>query len=168
MDIGVFSGCVNLTDFKLISPLYDLEASRFSSCKGIKFIDILSVDRINDLAFFSCYHLEKIILSPELAKVGKYAFGFCIGLKEVFCPSKERWNDLITNAGDYPNLNDLPWYLEKEDIFVYVIQKKYNEPLLNAKRYYYSEEELPLNADGTDYDDNYWHFDADGKTPVVW
>lgn len=43
-----------------------------------------------------------------------------------------------------------------------------NDPLTNATRYYYSENEPALNGSGTDYDGNYWHYDTDGKTPVVW
>jgi len=34
--------------------------------------------------------------------------------------------------------------------------------------YYYSETEPVLNADGTAYDGNYWHYDKDGVTPVIW
>ena len=34
--------------------------------------------------------------------------------------------------------------------------------------YYYSENEPPLNEDGTAYDDNYWHYAEDGVTPVIW
>ena len=34
--------------------------------------------------------------------------------------------------------------------------------------YYYSENEPPLNEDGTAYDDNYWHYAEDGVTPIIW
>jgi hypothetical protein len=34
--------------------------------------------------------------------------------------------------------------------------------------YYYSEEEPPLNEEGTAYDGNYWHYAEDGVTPVIW
>ena len=39
-------------------------------------------------------------------------------------------------------------------------------PIKNATRYYYSETEPELNAEGTAYDDNYWHY-VDGEV-VVW
>ena len=37
-----------------------------------------------------------------------------------------------------------------------------------ATIYYYSENEPPLNEDGTAYDGNYWHYAEDGVTPVIW
>jgi len=43
-----------------------------------------------------------------------------------------------------------------------------NTALTSATRYYYSQNEPTLNAEGTEYVGNYWHYDTDGKTPVVW
>ena len=43
-----------------------------------------------------------------------------------------------------------------------------NYLLTDATRYYYSETEPSLNADGTAYNGNYWHYDSDGKTPLIW
>ena len=34
--------------------------------------------------------------------------------------------------------------------------------------YFYSEEEPPLNEDGTDYAGLYWHYAEDGITPIIW
>ncbi len=34
--------------------------------------------------------------------------------------------------------------------------------------YYYSENEPKLNDEGTAYDGNYWHYDKDGQTPLIW
>lgn len=43
-----------------------------------------------------------------------------------------------------------------------------NGCLERATRYYYSESEPALNSEGTAYDGNYWHYDTDGVTPVIW
>ena len=43
-----------------------------------------------------------------------------------------------------------------------------NDSLTKATRYYYTESEPALNAEGTAYDGNYWHYDTDGVTPVIW
>ena len=43
-----------------------------------------------------------------------------------------------------------------------------NGYLTSATRYYYSENAPALNAEGTAYDGNYWHYGPDGVTPVVW
>ena len=74
---------------------------------------------------------------------GYYAFIGCSGLKTVYYKGTiEQWNN-ISIASD-------------------------NSYLTSATRYYYSERAPALNADETDYDGNYWHYDADGKTPVIW
>ena len=44
----------------------------------------------------------------------------------------------------------------------------YSDNLTSATRYYYSETEPALNAEGTAYDGNFWHYDTDGITPVIW
>ena len=48
------------------------------------------------------------------------------------------------------------------------VSKRLNYDLENTPIYFYSESEPALNADGTAYDGNYWHYDTDGITPVVW
>ena len=37
----------------------------------------------------------------------------------------------------------------------------YNDPIKNISRYYYSDSQPSTSGD-------YWHFDQDGKTPVIW
>lgn len=37
----------------------------------------------------------------------------------------------------------------------------------NATKYYYSETN-PFENDGVVTNDNYWHYDADGKTILIW
>ena len=44
----------------------------------------------------------------------------------------------------------------------------YSDNLTSVTRYYYSETEPALNAEGTAYNGNYWHYDTDGITPVIW
>ena len=43
----------------------------------------------------------------------------------------------------------------------------WNSALTSATLYYYSEPEPALNADGTAYDGNFWHYDTDGNV-VIW
>ena len=42
-----------------------------------------------------------------------------------------------------------------------------NESLANATIYYYSESN-PFEGENASTGGNYWHYDADGVTPVVW
>lgn len=78
-----------------------------------------------------------------LMRLNKGAFYNCSGLKTVFYSgNKEQWNNITIDS--------------------------YNSNLTYATRYYYSETEPELTADGTSYNGNYWHYDTDGKTPVIW
>lgn len=95
----------------------------------------------------SCTDTEIVILSvyndKPVTSIGNYAFDGCSGLKTVFYQgSAEQWSKISIDS--------------------------YNGYLKNATRYYYSETEPALNAEGTAYDGNYWHYDADGITPVIW
>lgn len=77
-------------------------------------------------------------------RLNKGAFRGCSRLKTVFYKgSAEQWSKIS-------------------------IDSRYNDNLTNAIRYYYSETEPALNAEGTAYDGNYWHYDTDGITPVIW
>lgn len=78
-----------------------------------------------------------------LMRLNKGAFDDCSGLKTVFYKgTAEQWERI-----SFGNPNYL---------------------LTDATRYYYSETEPSLNADGTAYNGNYWHYDSDGKTPLIW
>ena len=43
----------------------------------------------------------------------------------------------------------------------------FNSNLTSATRYYYSETN-PFECEGAVTEGNYWHYDTDGVTPVVW
>ena len=102
-----------------------------------------SVTYIGSSALSGCSGLKSITIPDSVTTIGEYAFNGCSGLETVFYKGTiKQWNQ-ITIRWD-------------------------NDSLIDARRYYYSENEPALNADGTAYDNNYWHYDVDGKTPVIW
>ena len=99
-------------------------------------------NKISSSAFYSCSNLTSVIIENSVTNIGKSAFANCSGLTSVYYSSTaEDWANISIGSG--------------------------NTSLSNATRYYYSEEEPPLNDDGTDYDDNYWHY-GDNNEVVIW
>ncbi len=129
---------VNLTTATKIS------AYAFAGCGGLTSIIIPdSVTTIEASAFAYCGRLTSVTIPDSVMSIGDYAFSGCSGLKTVYYKgTAEEWSKI--------SIDD------------------YNGYLTSATRYYYSETKPALNADGTDYDGNYWHYDTDGKTPVIW
>lgn len=98
---------------------------------------------IDDFAFYGCRGLTSIIIANSVTSIGDYVFADCSELKTVYYKgTAEEWDKILI----YSN----------------------NTYLTSATRYYYSETEPALNSDGTAYKGNYWHYDTDGKTPVIW
>ncbi len=102
-----------------------------------------SVTSIGESAFYNCSGLTSITIPNGVTSIGEWAFCYCSGLKTVYYKG---------NATQWGNISI----------------GSYNYNLTNATQYYYSKTEPALNSDGTAYDGNYWHYDTDGKTPVIW
>jgi len=82
--------------------------------------------------------LESIVIPKAVTNVAKQAFDRTAALKTVY----------------YGGSSEADWSK--------ISMSDGNENLQNATRYYYSEEE-PAENKGA-----YWHYDADGITPVLW
>ena len=94
-------------------------------------------------AFFSCSDLIELIIPNSIQSIGMQAFSTCYNLARVYYRgTNSDWEKIM--IGDY------------------------NHILTRATRYYYTENPPALNADGTAYEGNFWHYDTDGITPVIW
>ena len=119
-------------------------ASAFSGCSSLTSITIPNrVMSIGSSAFSGCSSLMSITIPNSVINIGDSVFGGCPSLKIIYyLLPKQFWQNITIGSN--------------------------NEELLFATRYYYSETEPPLNIEGTDYNGNYWHYDSDGTTPVIW
>ena len=103
------------------------------------------ITEIKDSAFSGCSSLTSIEIPSGVTSIGGYAFYGCSSLDIVYYggASQSDWNvieiDIVNNG---------------------------NSKLTFATRYYYSENEPPLNEDNTAYDGNYWRY-VDG-VPTIW
>lgn len=136
-----FLGCVNLKEFDFgENPKMEVIGSNAFVCSGIERLVIPSnVERIGVQAFAGCNKLNYVAIPKAMKVIQKSTFAGCEVLISVFYGgTEEQWGDIDIG----------------ED----------NECLLNAKRYYYSENE-PIGVENIGES---WHFAEDGKTPIVW
>ena len=116
----------------------------FEDCGGLTSVTIPdTVTSIGNYAFSGCTGLTSVIIGKGVTSIEEWAFNDCSGLKTVFYKeTAEQWERILIVSSNFR--------------------------LTGATRYYYSETEPSLNAYGTAYNGNYWHYDSDGKTPLIW
>ena len=124
---SVFKGCNGLMEVSLGEGVEMIGYGAFYDCGSLSEITIPnSVTSIGWQAFTNCGGLERVVLGSGVQSVGDYAFAGCEGLEEVYYVGTESaWNAMEMNT--------------------------YNECLIDAERYYFS------NTQPTD-EGNFWHY----------
>ena len=138
---GAFEDCSGLTSVTIGNGVTSIGSYAFSGCDGLTEITIPdSVTRIESFAFSGCDGLESVTIGNGVTYIASDVFSNCSGLMSVYYTgSADAWNAVT-------------------------IESYGNAALTNATRYYYIENEADVPDDGG----NYWHYDTDGVTPVVW
>ncbi len=162
-----FSGCNGLTSVTIPDSVTSIGYFAFSDCSGLTSVTIPdSVTSIGDGAFSDCNELTSVTIGNGATSVGDYAFSNCRELTIVTIP------DSVIFIGNYAfsccSELKIVFYEGTEEQWNKLSIGSDNNDLTSATRCYYSETEPALNSDGSAYEGNYWHYDTDGKTPVIW
>ena len=188
---SAFEGCGNLTKLVIGTNVTSIAYNAFSYCSNLTEIyynatecsDVESGFNGNSITVIIGANVKRIpaflfkggsnytnnlkVIFEEgsvCTTIGKYAFYFC-NLSEIIIPKT------ITSIGESAFASTkltTVYYEGSADEWKQIAIGYTNDKLTNATRYYYSETTPALNADGTAYDGNYWHYDTDGVTPIVW
>lgn len=131
----------NVTKFVLPVSLSSIGNSAFANCEGITEINIpSSILNISSSTFENCTSLTSVIIPASVIRISPSAFNNCDSLNQVYYTGDaSSWRNITI---DYNNT-----------------------PVTNATKYYYSESNPYLGG----YDGyNYWHYDTDNVTPIIW
>ena len=126
-----------MTDIEIPESVTYIGDFAFQQCHGLTDIKIpKNVQYIGECAFTGCYGLTSAVIGSGVTGIGAGAFDLCEKLERVYYGgTAEEWAEVS-------------------------IDPDYNDPLLAAEIYHYSETQP--TGEG-----RYWHYDENGE-PVAW
>ena len=120
---------------------------------------------IGNAAFRACTNLENVVIGDDITALGYQAFEGCSNLTSIVIPvGITKINEFAFKSCD--RLTNV-YYEGTSEAWAGIHISGSNSNLTSATRYYYSETEPALNAEGTAYNSNYWHYDVNGDI-VEW
>ena len=153
---GAFYNCTMLTSITLGDVMFT-DYVIFYNCSNLTNIEISSCgDSIHNSAFNSCKSLTNITLPESVKVIWQYAFAECYNLTYIIIKSKEIY--IYETFGIYNNLPIIYFSGTPSELIINEYSQR-NFPMENV--YFYSETQPTSSG-------NYWYYDTDGKTPLIW
>ena len=148
---------VPVTDLVIPDGVTSIDKNTFRGCTSLKSVIIPdSVTSIGESAFYNCTELKSVIIGNGVTSIGNSAFYNCTGLTSITIP------DSVTSIGisAFSGCTELKtvYYTGTVEDWAKINIDSYNDKLINATQYYYSETEPA--GEGT-----YWHY-VDGVLAV--
>lgn len=165
LDENAFRGCQYLESIILPDNLQSIGDYAFLDCKNLKKLEIpSSVNYIGEWAFENCSQLKTIILPKSLNRIENVTFKNCTSLEKIVIP--ESVNYIGNSAFDNCPLVNVYFIGSKSKWNEVQIETYDNDAILNAKVYYYAEEE-PNIFEFIEADQLLWHYTQEGN-PELW
>lgn len=159
---GAFFNCAALESIKLPAGITTIGDSMFNNCYALESITLPDsvTGNIGARAFNGCKSLKSITLPEGVTYIKEFAFNGCTTLKSVTLPATLSAIEVWAFGGC--SALDTVYYKGTEAAWgkIKIGSNESNQPIVDATRYYYSENEP---GDGA-----FWHYDTDGVTPVIW
>ncbi len=186
---SAFEDCDRLISIKL-SNVLNIEDSAFRYCNNLVSIVLANnIESVGYACFEGCSKLKNITLPDNIINIGAAAFSHCISLNNIYLPNNLTRitsglfagceNLESVTIGENIEYIDRTAFISCEKLRIVYYKGSLKEKNLiemvnqnfefeNFATWYYYSETNPFEGEGAVTEGNFWHYDEDGVTPIVW